>query len=122
MTVQEALETLALLKPHAYPPQVLLKELHALDGRMLQELWAGREGAPPSLPAYTPETAAATGLLAEEPYDLMYLHYLMARVSLWNGETERYNQHAALFEEAYAAYRAWVTRSAAWSGRQHIRM
>ena len=61
-------------------------------------------------------------LLAEEPYDLMYIHYLMARVALWNGETERYNQFAALFEETYAAYRADTSRNAAWKDGRKIQM
>ena len=73
-------------------------------------------------PDYTQETAETTALLAEEPYDLMYIHYLMARVALWNGETERYNQFAALFEETYAAYRADTSRNAAWKDGRKIQM
>ena len=52
----------------------------------------------------------------------MYIHYLMARVALWNGETERYNQFAALFEETYAAYRADTSRNAAWKDGRIIQM
>ena len=64
----------------------------------------------------------AIDMASEEPYDLMYIHYLMARVALWNGETERYNQFAALFEETYAAYRADTSRNAAWKDGRKIQM
>ena len=60
--------------------------------------------------------------IRDRPYDLMYIHYLMARVALWNGETERYNQFAALFEETYAAYRADTSRNAAWKDGRKIQM
>ena len=104
MTVREALDAVGTLKPHAYGAEALLRELSRLDGRIMKELWQGR------------------ALVAEEPYDLMYLHYLMARIALWNGEVERYNQYAQLFEEAYGAYRAWVSREALWLGGQKLRM
>ncbi len=52
----------------------------------------------------------------------MYMHYLMARVALWNGEIERYNQYAALFEETYGAYRAGASRDAAWLDGQEAPM
>ncbi len=122
MTVKEALDTVSALKPHPYDPKHLLRELSRLDGRILREVWQGREGAAATVPDYTQETAETTALLAEEPYDLMYIHYLMARVALWNGETERYNQFAALFEETYAAYRADTSRNAAWKDGRKIQM
>ncbi len=122
MTVKEALDTVSALKPHAYDAKHLLRELSRLDGRILREVWQGRAGAAEALPDYTEETAETTALLAEEPYDLMYIHYLMARAALWNGETERYNQYALLFEEVYAAYRADISRSAAWTAGKKIRM
>lgn len=122
MTVKEALDTVSALKPHPYDPKHLLRELSRLDGRILREVWQGREGAAEAVPDYTQETAETTALLAEEPYDLMYIHYLMARVALWNGETERYNQFAALFEETYAAYQADTSRNAAWKDGRKIQM
>ena len=122
MTVKEALDTVSALKPHPYDPKHLLRELSRLDGRILREVWQGREGAAEAVPDYTQETAETTALLAEGPYDLMYIHYLMARVALWNGETERYNQFAALFEETYAAYRADTSRNAAWKDGRKIQM
>ena len=114
MTVKEALDTVSALKPHPYDPKHLLRELSRLDGRILREVWQGREGAAEAVPDYTQETA--------ETNDLMYIHYLMARVALWNGETERYNQFAALFEETYAAYRADTSRNAAWKDGRKIQM
>lgn len=122
MTVREALDAVGTLKPHAYGAEALLRELSRLDGRIMKELWQGRAGAAEELPNYTEVNAANTSLVAEEPYDLMYLHYLMARIALWNGEVERYNQYAQLFEEAYGAYRAWVSREALWLGGQKLRM
>lgn len=122
MTGREALDAVGTLKPHAYGAEALLRELSRLDGRIMKELWHGRAGAAGELPNYTEVNAANTALVAEEPYDLMYLHYLMARIALWNGEVERYNQYAQLFEEAYGAYRAWVSREALWLGGQKLRM
>ena len=65
MTVKEALDTVNALKPHPYDPKHLLRELSRLDGRILREVWQGREGAAEAAPDYTQETAETTALLAE---------------------------------------------------------
>ena len=50
MTVKEALDTVSALKPHPYDPKHLLRELSRLDGRILREVWQGREGAAEAVP------------------------------------------------------------------------
>lgn len=122
MTVQEALDALEALKPHPYAPEHLLRELQRLDGRIQREVHAGREGGGDPLPAYTLDGAAEQALRVPEPYDLLYIHYLMAQVALWNGEMERYNQYAQLFAEVYGAYRADVSRSAPFTAGQKLRV
>ena len=103
MTVREALAAVGTLKPHAYGAEALLRELSRLDGRIMKELWQGRAGAAEELPN-------------------LYAWKRDYLASLWNGEVERYNQYAQLFEEAYGAYRAWVSREALWLGGQKLRM
>ena len=46
-----------------------------------------------------------TPLLAEAPYDEMYIHYLSAQIDYANCEYDRFNNSNAMFESAYSAFR-----------------
>ena len=122
MTVKEALDLVQALRPHAYPAQALLRELSSLDGRIWKEIWQGRQGAAADIPKYTEEHMADTALLAEEPYAQMYPTYLMAQIALWDGETERFNQLAMVFNGIYEAYRACISREAPWKNGRKLFM
>lgn len=64
-----------------------------------------------ALPPYDPDEGMHTALLIPEPYDGLYVHYLLAMIDFHNAEYTRYNNGMQLFNEVYAAFAAAVTRA-----------
>ena len=52
-------------------------------------------------------------LTAEAPYDQMYRYYVEAQIHYANGETVRYNNAAAQWNNAFLTYKDYCCRTAA---------
>lgn len=48
--------------------------------------------------------AMDTDLLVDEPYDELYVYYMMAQVALAYGETDDYNSYMILFNDTFDAF------------------
>lgn len=46
----------------------------------------------------------STDLLVDPPYDELYVYYMMAQLDLAYGETDKYNKHIILFDDAFNAF------------------
>lgn len=42
------------------------------------------------------------------PYDSMYIDYILAKINLYQRDTEAYNQHMTAFNSRLAAYKRWL--------------
>ena len=113
MTVSQAIDRVDRLKPNSYSYADKLVWLGELDGRVKREIIdAYTGGEDKKFVPYVPADAengesdrADAVLLAEEPYDEMYIHYLCARIDYANCEYDRFNNSDAMFEAAYSAFR-----------------
>lgn len=56
---------------------------------------------------------ATTEVLAESPYDKMYIHYLSAMIDFTRREFSSYNNTLQLFNQAYIEYAEWLTKNGA---------
>jgi hypothetical protein len=54
---------------------------------------------------YDPERSGETELLAESPYDHLYIHYIMAQIYLILHEQEHYNNEIYIFNSIYDDYK-----------------
>jgi len=52
-----------------------------------------------------------TELLIEEPYAEVYTFYIMSMIDYYNGETARYANSSAMFNNAYMEYAAYYNRT-----------
>ena len=134
MTILEAIVQADRTRRNEIPPELKLQWLSALDGQLHRELILAHGATPdrglvpgqpscpglgpelPGLPGgtgqgpeafqgYGPETdVAAVELLAPYPYDSLYPAYLVMRVDLEQGELERYNNDAALFNRLWQSF------------------
>lgn len=77
--------------------------LSALDGQIQQQIIDTHEGSGAPFVPYESSDGDRT-LLAQPPFDQMYLHYLQAQIHYQNGELNRYNNAIALFQAAFDAY------------------
>ena len=110
MTIAEAIKTAQEIYPSAaaYPPETLVQWLDSVDHTWFKEvvmLHVNEDGL--DYKSYTAEEQD-TVLLIPEPYDDVYILFIMAKADLYNGELDRYNNSAILYSEAYKrAADAW---------------
>jgi len=99
MTCAEAITAADALRPNQYPAEQKLRWLGELDAKLLNEL----RPLDPTLPEAVPETLTLSDtLLAPFPYaGELYTTWLFTRIDYHNGEIARYNQSAALFQQAF---------------------
>ncbi len=117
MTVQEAIERADTLKPNAYSDDVKYAWLSELDGRIKAEVLdkrMGFENLP--VPDYGYESRTKN-LLAPAPYSEMYVYWLFMKMDFMNGEFDRFNNDAVLYNTAYLAFSNHINRNHAPAGR-----
>lgn len=55
------------------------------------------------------EDSVGTELIAESPYDVLYVYWLMAEIDLFSQEYDAYNNDLTQYENAYRRYKAKYT-------------
>lgn len=113
MTVSQAIDRTDRLKPNSYSYADKLVWLSQLDGAVMREIInAYADGADTEFIPYTDiGSSPDTPLLAESPYDEMYIHYLCAQIDYANCEYDRFNNSNGMFESAYSAFRNAYNRT-----------
>ena len=111
MTLREAIDRFDLLYPNPLEIGAKRRILSDFDGRLYSELLVHYEGAPQVFAGYGEATPPDTLLLAEYPYDDIYLKLLCAENDAVCGDIARYNNSAALFNAAYNDYAAHINRT-----------
>lgn len=113
MKLMEAIIAADDLIPNAYGIEEKIRWLSELDGKIKKEIIDTHEGYD-LIPfdGYTTETDRETQLLADPPYDGMYLDYLQMKIDYYNGETSRYENSSAAFEAAYSDFNRYYNRTA----------
>ena len=108
MTIKEAVQrTDALCKLNAYDNETKTFWLEQLDQRIQSELW---RWSPEDAVRYDWDSCQDHALLAEAPYDRMYLYWLAANIALADGEHSAYQNYFAIFDSAWKEYARWLTR------------
>lgn len=119
MTVCEAITLTDGLVHNTYTRAEKLGWLQTLEGIIATEVLTNREGMPePEIPVFDSNTPDDLCLLAQAPFDRMYIHYLAAQIHCCNGELERYNNAIALFHSCFQAFRNDFNRRHMTSRRQ----
>lgn len=111
MTADTAIERFDSLFPNALPYGEKLNMLSELDGRIHAEIMSRCDGAPSDFIGYAQGTPGSTVLLVRYPYDGIYIKYLAAETDLINGDTVRYQNSAAAFNNAYEEFAAAYIRT-----------
>ena len=116
MTVKDAIDMADRDHPNAYAFSDKLRWLSRLDNDLKVKIIDTHED--PVIPYDTVIDYAndsdhfdTTQLIAQAPFDEMYLFYIAAQVDLLNGEYERYNNSNTMFLTAYTDYERWYNRT-----------
>ena len=110
MTIQEALDAVDTLHPNAGTDHEKIAWLSALDAQLQTEVLGLYEDAG-IFGGYSCESRRGTVLLAPPPYDQMYLYHLQAQICYHNGEFDRCNNAARMFQSVYDSFRSHCSRT-----------
>lgn len=106
-TVQACMEMADAVAPNAVPVTVKLRWLGELEGKVLVELF---DESPAATRAITASNVTSARLTVPHPFDQIYWMYLVAMIHYAGGQSERYEQAAALFNAAYRDFAKWQKR------------
>jgi len=116
MTIQEAIYLVDRLKPNQYEAIHKIRWLSKLDGMIWKEVMMTHVGLTceqirQGFQGYE-DAARDTELLVPYPYDEdVYNYYLQSQIDKENMEIAKYNQTAALFNNAYKAFCDYYNRT-----------
>lgn len=112
ITIKDAIDRLDSFKPNKYTQAEKIQWLSELDSRIKLEIWDTHEGKDGfTFSGYSANTPiAATPLLVNEPYGIMYLHWMEAKVDYHNRDFAAYNNTITLFNKAYEDYANYYNR------------
>lgn len=112
MTIIEAINAVDELKPNTLSQMEKVRFLSMLDGKIKLEIIDTHEGGEGvNFVPYDDITPLTTVLLAPYPWDDLYIKYLEAQIDYYSGDTDRYNNSVAVYNEAYEAFSNWYNRN-----------
>ncbi len=121
MTISEAISQADQLRPNDLDAATKLRWLSAMDGQIFTELLSAHADAPASFDGYDAQTPQTTALLIPFPYDELYPRFLAMRIDLENGELDRYNNDAAVFNRLWQSTAAHHCRTHTPNGTARLR-
>ncbi len=114
MKIREAIDRVDAVKPNTFSISEKVRWLSYLDGVMLTDTVDTHEqtDAETGQPIEEPEPIDTlydadhldAELIAPYPYDELYVAYLKMKIDEENGETQRYNNSATLFNSYYSNF------------------
>ena len=112
MKIKEAIRRVDALKYNTFSAGQKVLWLSMLDSRVKKHIIDTHEGADAIIfTEYNEDTDLETELLAEAPFDEMYLRWLEAQIDLASRENAGYNDAYAQFEAVYKAYANYYNRT-----------
>jgi hypothetical protein len=120
LTVQEAIERANDMRAgNSAPEEMKIRWLSELDGVIYNDVILTHEVEAKGFADYTDVTEV---LIAEKPYDVLYVYWLMAQIDLKASELNKYNNSLALFNGAMRDYKAWFNRTYMPKKKRQIRL
>lgn len=112
MTINEAIGMIDALKPNTYSETDKIKWLSNLDMSIKKEIIDTHEGGKDiEFSGYDENTPLDTELLAEAPYDEMYVYCLESQIDYHNAEYGKYNNSVTAFNTAFVSFRNYYNRT-----------
>ena len=111
MLISEAIEITDRIKPNAYGREEKVKWLSDIDMQIYEEIIKTHIGDERIFNGYDGDTDInGTELLAQNPYDELYIHGLKRQIDLNNEEYSKYNNDCLLFNSVYTNFYDWYNR------------
>ena len=112
MKIIEAIQKIDALKPNDYTQNEKIKWLSDVDAMVYKEVILTHEGDKDvAFNGYDDNTPLDTQLIAESPYDEMYIHWLESKIDYYNAEYTRYNNSVTTFSNLYSEFSRYYNRA-----------
>lgn len=123
MTINEVLDEVdRIAKNNSIDRNQKIKWLDRLDRSIFNDLLQYKKDNVESFDGYTSETDEDTELLVCNPYDELYVYYILAQINLVQQEVKYYNNNIAVYEDKYRNYRDFINRTYRSKGRNFIKV
>lgn len=106
MTARQIIDRVNEIKPNAFTDTVKLYWLNELEGRIAAEVMLMPQRQIQELQLGLTDTP-----MVEAPYDSLYLYWLEARIDEANGEYDKYDTTAAMFNSAWSGFACWFAQT-----------
>ena len=110
MTVNEAIQTADRMVKNHYSAEEKVRWLSAVDTLLQRELVERYQGGTERKTEYT-LSDMDTELIAQCPYDEMYVFYLLVKIHYFNGEIDLYSNVAEEYNNKLNEFRKWYARN-----------
>ena len=110
MTIMEAIANADTLKPNQIDKVIKIKWLSELDGRIKNEI-IDSYGKGEVFTGYTEKKSRDTVLIVPEPYDSLYIDWLIWHIEESYNEQGNANNTYSKFENTFEAYKRWYIRT-----------
>jgi|GEM_PF-4854220 len=94
---------------------VILNHIHSVGS-----VWWHNVNGKLQFKTYDEYRAETDELIAEEPYSILYVYWLMSKIDL-QARDDDYDRSNALFEQALDNFKRWYKRTHRSAGVQHIK-
>lgn len=113
MTIKECIDLVDNVKPNQYGVEDKVQWLSFLDGVIINDVLKTHVGYNREYDDFVGYSADKLGknLIAEKPYDQLYVEYLKMKIDEANGETARYNNSATIFNTHMETYRKYYNKT-----------
>ena len=113
MTINTALATVDEMKPNMMSTQLKLQFLTEIEQLFHQEVLMKHEHAEEqeSLPVYDTDTDPGKELIVPDPYSMMYVYWLLAKIDQQTLEEDKWDRDMQRFEQSYGTASDMWTRN-----------
>ena len=113
MTIKECIDIVDNLKPNQYSVVDKVRWLSFIDKIIINDVLKTHEGYDGRYDNFTEYSAdkLAIQLIAENPYDRLYIAFLKMQIDGENGEMARYNNSANSFNTYMMEYRKYYNKT-----------
>ncbi len=111
MTIEQAIETVDSLKRNTYTAEDKVSWLQRLESQIYRQVVLTHENTENFVAPDYDAAPLNTVLMAQAPFDQMYLSYLEAQIDYYNGEITLYNEAITMFNAAYSDFESWYNRT-----------
>ena len=113
MTVKECIDIVDNMKPNQYSVDDKVRWLSFLDMIVVNDVLKTHEDFDRRYEDFEGYSAdkLAMKLIADAPYDQMYVEFLKMKIDEENGETARYNNTATMFNSYFSIFKKWYNKT-----------